>query len=316
MDGALEGGCEVGICQRPLAVKSSKLLSPATVTGNLRVPCGSCENCTVNKKRILQNRLILESAVHDNSCHVGLTYNDECLPSPPFIDVRTAQLFIKSLRNEIKKDDPYRRIKYYVCGEYGFGGGRPWNPHYHVILYNVNPIEDYEKILLAWCDKETRKLRCDLEQLKPTELTPELAAYCCGYVAKKAKDENNRWLDDNYRFMYRNFPKKNLPFANWSNGLGLDALNKIKASVKKHKNVTAAGVRTNQKQYPLGRYLKEKLDSGSVARLESGMYFNNYIPLTKKLLNLAVGQLKFQKQLEKTRKGVPVKHMNDDRRWL
>lgn len=292
------------------------MLKAATSSGNLRVPCGSCENCMINKKRILQNRLVLESSVHDSSCHVGLTYNDDQIPNPPFINVRTTQLYLKNLRNEIKKEDPFRRIKYFICGEYGFNGDRPWNPHYHAILYNVDPVEDYEKLLRAWIDKDTKKLRCDLEQFRPVPLTPELASYSCGYVAKKAKDANNRWCDDNYRFMYRNFPKENLPFANWSNGLGLEALNKIKRMVKKHKGVTAKGVRTAQKQYPFGRYLKEKLDSRSVARLESGMYINNYIPLSEKLLNLAVGQLKFQRQLEKTRKGVPVQKFNDDRRWL
>lgn len=301
----------MSLCLRPINVKVSRLLAPAAINGLLKVPCGNCQNCVINNKRILQNRLILEACSWSDSCHVALTYNDESLPRQPYIDVKTTQIFIKRLRYFINEKERYRKIKYYICGEYGFGGDRPWNPHYHAILYGVHHIDDWPQIAKAWT--KNKKLKCDMEQLKPVELTPELAAYACGYVAQKAKDENNRWTDRNQAFMYAHFPKEKLPFANWSTGLGLDAARKMKAAIKKYENISIKTVNTGKRKYPLGRYLKEFTDGTDICYLNSGGTIKNHIPYAQKIVNLKLSQMKFIYKLAKTREVRKGKYSTDRR---
>lgn len=300
------------ICLRPINVKVGRLLAPAAINGLLKVPCGNCQNCLINKKRILQNRLVMESCEWNTSCHVALTFNDDNLPKGSLIDVRTTQIFIKKLRRRIQKKDKFRKMKYFICGEYGFGGERIINPHYHAILYGLDAKEDFNAIATAWTNKN-KKLMCNLEQLKPVELTPELAAYSCAYVAKKAKDENNRWIDRDQAFIYKNFKKENRPFANWSNGIGLETVKKIKREVKKYENATFNTIRTGQKKYPLGRYLKENISGKDIGYLNSGCVIKGHIPYAEKILKLWQGQVKF---LAKQKKYPKVAKHNDERRTL
>lgn len=185
--------------------------------------------------------------MHDKTCHVALTYNDEMLPKDRYLDKAVHQKFMKKLRRRID-----RKIRYYICGEYGFSGERVWNPHYHAILFNVDAKKDYLAIADSWTNEG--KLNADIEQIQPVELTPELAAYCAGYVAKKAKDENNRWMDRDYAFVYKNFPKKNLPYATWSNGLGKETFEQMVEAVEKY-GEKVRYMKTGGKKYPLGRYL-------------------------------------------------------------
>lgn len=283
------------LCIAPINVKVGILKKPAAKTGIAKVPCGTCINCRINQKRILQNRLILEACMWDHSLHVALTYSEEALPQPPFIKVEVMQNFIKKLRNRMETP-----IKYYYCGEYGFEGNRIWNPHYHAILYGVNPVEDWPKIADSWTSGrgKNRIINCDIEQIKPVELTPELAAYSCGYVAKKAKNEDNRWLDDDYGFMYKNFPKDALPFAHWSNGLGSEPIKQIKEMVDQYDEEFNT-VRSNQRKYPLGRYLKKFSEKDKT--------------YARSILEFWIGQ---QKAFNKRGKSIKAGKHDDSRRYL
>lgn len=255
----------------------------------------------------------MESCMWDTTCHVALTFNDECLPPGGLINVETTQLFLKKLRYRLDKKEKFRKVRYFICGEYGFAGDRPWNPHYHAILYGVHPKEDYKEIAMAWTNK--KKLNCDIEQLKPVELTPELAAYSCGYVAKKARDENNRWIDRDQAFIYKHFKKENRPFANWSKGLGLKTAIHMKGKVKQYENKTFNTIRTGQRKYPLGRYLKSQIDGTDIGLLNSGCVIKGHVPYAEKLLNLYIGQQKFiQKQAKM--KGKKIGKYSDERRKL
>lgn len=300
-----EGVCEMSRCLSPINIKVGILKKPASKSGYAKVPCGYCINCKINKKRILQNRLVLESAVWEKSCHVALTFNDEHLPNPPYINVKTTQLFIKKIRRRISP------IKYFICGEYGFQGERVWNPHYHAILYGVDPVRDFEKIALSWTDKNG-ELMCDIEQLKPVELTPELASYCCGYVAKKARTENNRWINRDQAFIYRNFPKENQEFANWSNGLGLEAIKKIKKEVVKT-GKTFNTIRSGDRKFPLGRYLKQFTEGSDYGNVKTGNFIRGYKPYNQELVEFFVNQ---EKMYDKRMKGNKKLKYSTERRSL
>lgn len=100
------------------------------------VPCGKCLNCCADRSRDWSIRLLLELEVMKNAVFVTLTYNDDHLPlmpgsGTPTLCVRDVQLFFKRLR---KKFNP-RKIRFFLCGEYGSNTHRP---HYHAILFGLS----------------------------------------------------------------------------------------------------------------------------------------------------------------------------------
>jgi len=72
-----------------------------------------------------------ESTLYEDNCFVTLTYGRDKLPPDGSLCYRDFQLFMKRLR----KANPSRRIRFFMCGEYG-----PLNlrPHYHACLFNIN----------------------------------------------------------------------------------------------------------------------------------------------------------------------------------
>lgn len=131
-------------CYRPLNGYYSSSVNPATGkrpivfshSGShsgvkVRVPCGRCDGCRLEKSRQWAMRILHEKRLHKENCFVTLTYDDKHLP--PFGDLvkRDLSLFMKRLRNEYGSG-----IRFYGCGEYG---DRNKRPHYHVILFNYSP---------------------------------------------------------------------------------------------------------------------------------------------------------------------------------
>lgn len=78
--------------------------------------------------------MLLESYEHPFSCFITLTYNEDCIPLGEGVRKRDVQLFLKALRFNAAS----RKIRYYVCSEYGEENERP---HYHGILFGVSPVE-------------------------------------------------------------------------------------------------------------------------------------------------------------------------------
>lgn len=100
----------------------------------IRVPCGKCYACRLDRAKDWALRCMHEASLHDHNCFLTLTYRD--VPEGGTLVVRDVQLFFKRLRKHI---DPVK-ISYYACGEYGEKLGRP---HYHVLLFGYN-FEDLE----------------------------------------------------------------------------------------------------------------------------------------------------------------------------
>lgn len=70
--------------------------------------------------------------MHEQSCFITLTYDDDHLPKNKSLSVRTCQLFVKKLRAKISPI----KIKFYLAGEYGEKLGRP---HYHALIFGWRP---------------------------------------------------------------------------------------------------------------------------------------------------------------------------------
>jgi len=150
----------------------------------LKVPCGQCIGCRLDKVRDWGTRIAHEAQMHDENIFVTLTYSDEYLPDNYSLNVRDHQLFMKRLR---KKLDPLK-LRYYSCGEYGDKNGRP---HYHQILFGYRPSD-----AVLWRVTENGHKYFRSQLLEETwgmghvefgDVTAQNGAYVAGYALKKMK---------------------------------------------------------------------------------------------------------------------------------
>ena len=161
---------------------------PFPYAKGFNLPCGQCIGCRLKYSQEWAVRLMHENQMHEKSCFITLTMNDEYLASrenPFSLDRSEFQRFMKRLRKRYGK-----KIRYFHCGEYGEKNNRP---HYHAIIFGL----DFE-------DKELYKVRDEirlyisdsLAQLWPYgfstigEVTFESAAYVARYVTKKIKGKD------------------------------------------------------------------------------------------------------------------------------
>ena len=146
------------------------------------VPCGRCVGCRLDKSRVWALRCVHEASLHDENSFITLTYAPEHLPSDGGLVKEDFQKFMKRLR---KKFAP-RRIRYYMCGEYG---DRTNRPHYHALLFGLD-FSDREALppSASGADLFTSKT---LEKVwgkgfvTVGDVTFESAAYCARYIMKK-----------------------------------------------------------------------------------------------------------------------------------
>lgn len=92
----------------------------------LKLPCGQCIGCRLERSRQWAVRCIHERQMHVDAIFVTLTYEKlerMSLYYPDFQD------FMKRLRHK------FPLVRYYMCGEYGENYGRP---HFHALLFGVD----------------------------------------------------------------------------------------------------------------------------------------------------------------------------------
>lgn len=113
------------------------LLTHLDAIEEVKLPCGKCIGCRLERSRKWAMRCVYEAQLHDENSFLTLTYAPENLPSNGSLCKRHLQLFMKRLR----KAYPGGKIRYFACGEYGEKFSRP---HYHVILFGFCP-PDFKK---------------------------------------------------------------------------------------------------------------------------------------------------------------------------
>lgn len=97
----------------------------------LRLPCGQCDGCRIERSRQWAVRCMHEAQMHEQNTFVTLTYNEAHLPATGGLVYRDFQLFMKRLRKKFKE----RKIRFFACGEYGSLNERP---HFHAIVFNLD----------------------------------------------------------------------------------------------------------------------------------------------------------------------------------
>lgn len=210
--------------KRSLVFSRSKGFSDLTV----KVPCGQCIGCRLEKSRQWAMRCHHEAKLYENNCFITLTYDDRHLPENGSLVKKDFQLFMKRLRK--RHGDG---IRFFGCGEYGDKFGRP---HYHICLFNF----DFSDRLLHSTRGETKYFTSlDLNSLWPFglsiigDVTFESAAYVARYVTKKltgalAKDHYGT-LTPEFTLMSRR------------PGIGRPFLEKYSCSIYPHDSVLIRG---------------------------------------------------------------------------
>ena len=162
--------------KRPIVFDYSKAMKDMPV----KVPCGQCVGCRLERSRQWAVRCVHEASLHSENCFLTLTYDDDHIPSDGSLCMKHFQDFMKRLRfnSGIK-------MRYFHCGEYGDTTQRP---HYHACIFGYSP-----------SDKKLWRRSCDnplfiSEFLEKTwghgyvvigNVTFESAAYVARYIMKK-----------------------------------------------------------------------------------------------------------------------------------
>jgi len=157
---------------------------------SLQIPCGKCIGCRIEHAKQWAVRCYHEGLMHEQSCFITLTYDNENLPLNGSLDKRDFVLFMKRLRKQIGK------VRFFHCGEYGEQYGRP---HHHACLFGWVP-ED--KIL--W--KKTNNVEIYISEflrqvwgmghITVGDMTYESAQYCARYILKKLKGKDKELFED------------------------------------------------------------------------------------------------------------------------
>lgn len=192
------------------------------------------------------HRLLLEGKCHGQSAVATLTYSNDFGPVSNSLRPQQVQRFIKRLRKAVAP----RSLRFYVCGEYGEDYHRP---HYHAILYNLDPVIHAEPIKHAW----------GLGHVHLDSLTWESAQYVCRYVTKKLSNPNDLRTLQKLNGRTPEFARMSL-----RPGLGASAMQTLGAQLSRSEStVQAIGtfmdvplvLQHSKKCLPLGRYLRRRL---------------------------------------------------------
>lgn len=159
----------------------------------MKVRCGQCVGCRLQRSQEWAVRIMHESQLHDENCFLTLTYDDEHVPENNSLDKKAFPKFMKRVRKHYHA----RKIRYFHCGEYGSAVGRP---HYHACLFGLFPSDSVHVVMRG----PHRAYRSEsIQRLWPFgfhelgELTFESAQYVAKYCLKKvtgqkAKDHYER----------------------------------------------------------------------------------------------------------------------------
>lgn len=125
-----------------------KIIFSGTKSNNIEralvLPCGQCIGCRIKRAQMWALRCVHEAKQYEHNCFITLTYNDANLPLDGSLRHSDFQLFMKRFRERIKYEGDYRKIKFYMCGEYGEKFGRP---HYHACIFNYDfPDKIYKRV--------------------------------------------------------------------------------------------------------------------------------------------------------------------------
>lgn len=227
-------------CYYPLnAMRSSSGIQfTGDTIGNIKIPCGRCVGCRLERSRQWSVRIMHESQLHAENSFITLTYDDGNVPSDYSLRYSDFQKFMKRLRKHTGLP-----IRYYMCGEYGETFSRP---HFHACIFGFRPNDGVE---FSKSGDNLIYTSDILSELWPFgfssfgQLTFESAAYVARYVVKKitgdAAKSHYEVIDDATGEVIQRVPE----FAHMSlkPGIGSGWYDKFHTDVFPHDEVVSRG---------------------------------------------------------------------------
>lgn len=167
----------------------------------IALPCGQCIGCRLEKSREWAVRCCYEASLYKDNCFITLTYDDDHVPANMSLNKKDWQDFMKRLIADVnykrkKKGLPYKKIRFFMCGEYG---ERTFRPHYHAILFN-HEFDDLKTVtkmtehgLSRYEHSETLFRLWGKGIVSVGDMTFESAAYVSRYCLKKINGPEAEW---------------------------------------------------------------------------------------------------------------------------
>lgn len=216
-------------CLYPILIKKKEWLPP------VKVPCGQCIACRLNRASDWATRIMHEVKMHDGkACFVTLTYSQENAPWVSDFQATLVKKDVQDFMKRLRKRCQPAKIRYYLCGEYGEHYARP---HYHVIIFGLSEIDCRELVPACWT---FGFVHCGA-------VTFDSASYVARYCTKLLTGRAKEWYID------RNIiPEFSL--MSRRPGIGASWLDKYGDEVKTHHKVVVKG-----KEVTPPRYYREKL---------------------------------------------------------
>lgn len=157
-------------------------------TGDLKIPCGKCTGCYLERSRQWAIRLMHEKQVSNSSYFLTLTFRPAELNRLGWsLRPECFTTFMKRYRHHFGK------CRYYMVGEYGT---RFLRPHFHVCMFGES-IGDLMPLRVSQAGFQTYQSFALDEcwghgEANVAELTFESAAYCARYMMDKPTTEQER----------------------------------------------------------------------------------------------------------------------------
>ena len=209
---------------------------PYAIAAGVRVGCGRCMTCRINRRREWTGRQVLESYCHDSSIFITLTYDQENEPENRSLKREHLTKWIKKMKNDISSLG-LPQFRYFAVGEYGEKNERP---HYHVNAFGLGR-EWHKHIETTW----------PYGFVGVEDFTPQRAQYVVKYAVKAMN-----WRgDQRLRGRYPEFSTMSKHPA-----IGVPALPQIlKAMESQPQAELPLEFRVNGKKFPFGRVLRNKM---------------------------------------------------------
>lgn len=159
-----------------LADGSTSPVERGDVVATLKLPCGYCIGCRIQRSSDWAIRCVHEASLYKLNDYITLTYDDAHLPEHGQLHYEHFAQFMKRVRQSIGPN-----IRFFMCGEYGETTQRP---HFHAIIFN-HQFKERKK----WSTNHKGQpvyRSAELEKLWTfgQSLTGNVSKQSCGYVAR------------------------------------------------------------------------------------------------------------------------------------
>lgn len=253
-------------------------------------PCGQCQHCRYNNRRILTNRILCERELHADNSFLTLTYNDENLPDD-FYHHETGELFAPLsvnpyhhylFKHNLQKKSQRklgRSVRFFGVAEYGDQTERP---HYHYALFGLPHCPYGGGRLVAGRFQPCQCGICShIQSCWPHghiflgKLEHDSAQYVAGYVTKKMTSSRTEYQRNFLQGRHPEFMR-----ASRSPGIGAGYVDLLADHLRPYMPFTLDTIprvlQHGPKLLPLGRYMQDKLYEKLGLTFADGEKLKNY----------------------------------------